>query len=139
MARKRPTKTRSRGRFKSLRVSESFRTYALDQLSSVAGLRARPMFGGFGLYADDVFFGILAADVLYLKVDDSNRRDYERVKSEAFHPFENRPMSMSYFSVPLSVLEASPTLAVWAKRAIAVARSGHTTTGRARRGNRVRS
>ena len=112
MARKRPTKTRSRGRFKSLRVSESFR---------------------------DVFFGILAADVLYLKVDDSNRRDYEKVKSEAFHPFENRPMSMSYFSVPLSVLEASPTLAVWAKRSIAVARSGNRTTSRTRRGNRVRS
>jgi len=90
MARKRPTKTRSRGRFKSLRVSESFRTYALDQLSSVAGLRARPM-------------------------------------------------SMSYFSVPLSVLEASPTLAVWAKRSIAVARSGNRTTSRTRRGNRVRS
>jgi DNA transformation protein len=139
MAKKRPTKTRSRGRLKSLRVSEAFRTYALDQLSSVAGLRARPMFGGFGLYADDVFFGILAADVLYLKVDDSNRRDYERVKSEPFHPFENRPMSRSYYAVPLSVLEASPTLVEWARRSIAVARSGSTTTGRTRHGSRVRS
>jgi DNA transformation protein and related proteins len=139
MAKKRPTKTRSRGRVKSLRVSEAFRAYALDQLSSVVGLRARPMFGGFGLYADDVFFGILAADVLYLKVDDSNRHDYERVKSERFHPFENRPRSTSYYAVPLSVLEASPTLAAWAKRSIAVARSGSTTTGRARRRNRVRS
>jgi TfoX/Sxy family transcriptional regulator of competence genes len=64
MVKKRPTKTRSRGRLKSLRVSEAFRAYALDQLSSVTGLRARPMFGGFGLYADDVFFGILAADAL---------------------------------------------------------------------------
>jgi DNA transformation protein and related proteins len=139
MVKQRPTKTRSRGRLKSLRVSEAFRAYALDQLSSVAGLRARPMFGGFGLYADDVFFGILAADALYLKVDESNRRDYERVKSEPFHPFENRPMSMSYYAVPLSVLEESSTLAVWAKRSVAVARSGHATTGRARRRNRVHS
>ena len=138
MVKKRPTKTRSRGRLKSLRVSEAFRAYALDQLSSVTGLRARPMFGGFGLYADDVFFGILAADALYLKVDDSNRRDYEKAGSAAFHPFANRPMSMSYYAVPLRVLEASPTLAVWAKRSIAVARSGKTTSGRARRGNRVR-
>jgi DNA transformation protein and related proteins len=130
---KRPTKTRARGALKSLRVSEAFRTYALDQLSSVPGLRARPMFGGFGLYADDVFFGILAADVLYLKVDDSNRRDYEKVKSEPFRPFENRPMSTSYYAVPLSVLEASPTLALWAKRSIAVARSGKRTTRPVRR------
>jgi DNA transformation protein and related proteins len=118
---------------KSLRVSEGFRTYALDQLSSVAGLRARPMFGGVGLYADEVFFGILAADVLYLKVDDSNRRDYEKIKSKPFHPFENRPMSMSYYAVPLSVLEVAPTLAAWAKRSIAVARASRTTTRRAQR------
>jgi DNA transformation protein len=121
---KRLRKTRSRAPLKSLRVSEGFRTFALDQLSSVPGLRARPMFGGFGLYADDVFFGILAADALYLKVDDSNRRDYEKVESAPFRPFENRPMSMSYYQVPLSVLEASPTLARWAKRSIAVAREG---------------
>jgi|KBSSwiS6_1023812.scaffolds.fasta_scaffold02996_3 DNA transformation protein len=111
------------GPLRSLRVSDGFRRFALDQLSSIAGLRAKPMFGGFGLYADDLFFGILAADVLYFKVDDSNRPDYERAKSEAFHPFEDRPMSMSYFSVPLSVLESQPTLSSWAEMAIAVARS----------------
>ena len=108
-----------------MRVSEGFRTYALDQLSSVEGVRARPMFGGFGLYVDDVFFGILAGDVLYLKVDDSNREEYESAKAEPFHPFENRPMSMSYYSVPLSVLESAPVLARWARRAIVVARSNN--------------
>jgi DNA transformation protein and related proteins len=112
------------GKLKSLRVSDGFRSYALDQLSSVQGLRARPMFGGFGLYAGDAFFGILAADVLYLKVDDSNRSDYEKAKAPAFKPFVDRPMSMSYFAVPVSVLEASQALAVWAARAIAVARTG---------------
>ena len=130
---KRPAQKRARGALKSLRVSESFRIYALDQLSSVAGLRARPMFGGFGLYADDVFFGILAADVLYLKVDDSNRRDYETVRAEPFHPFENRPMSMSYYAVPTSVLEASPTLTAWVQRSIAAAKSSRPPAGRARR------
>ena len=82
------------------------------------------MFGGFGLYADDVFFGILAADVLYLKVDDSNRADYQKARSEPFRPFKERRMSTSYFAVPLQVLEAGPTLATWASRSIVVARSG---------------
>jgi DNA transformation protein and related proteins len=116
------------GKLKSLRVSDGFRSYALDQLSSVAELRARPMFGGYGLYAGEAFFGILAADVLYLKVDDSNRSDYEQARAPAFKPFVNRPMSMSYFAVPVSVLEASHTLAVWAARAIAVARTGKPRT-----------
>jgi DNA transformation protein len=86
------------------------------------------MFGGFGLYAKDVFFGILAADTLYLKVDDSNRSDYEKARAPAFRPFANRPMSMSYYAVPLSVLEASPRLALWAERSIAVARSARKTS-----------
>lgn len=120
---KRSRKNPSPGPLKSLRVSDGFRAYALDQLSSVEQLRARPMFGGFGLYAGDLFFGILAADVLYLKVDDTNRRDYEKAKSPPFRPFASRPMSMSYYAVPLSVLEAAPTLASWVRRSIAVARA----------------
>ena len=116
------------GKMKSLRVSDGFRSYALDQLSSVEELRARPMFGGYGLYAGEAFFGILAADVLYFKVDHSNRSDYEKAHAPAFKPFVDRPMSMSYFAVPVSVLEASHTLAVWAARAIAVARTGKSRT-----------
>jgi DNA transformation protein and related proteins len=112
------------GKLNSMRVSDGFRSYALDQLSSVQGLRAKPMFGGYGLYAGEAFFGILAADVLYFKVDDSNRPDYENANAPAFKPFVDRPMSMSYFAVPVSVLEASQTLAIWAARAVAVARTG---------------
>jgi TfoX/Sxy family transcriptional regulator of competence genes len=94
---KRSPKTRSRP-FRSLRVSDSFRAFALDQLSSVDDLIAKPMFGGFGLYAGDVFFGILAADVLYFKVDDSNRVDYQKVKAQPFSPFADGRMSMSYYA-----------------------------------------
>src|SRR5437762_13143030 len=120
---KRSSKRPSRGPLKSMRVSEGFRRFALDQLSAVDGLRAKSMFGGIGLYAEDVFFGILAADVLYFKVDDTNRSDYEAAGSEAFRPYDDRPMTMPYFAVPLEVLEVSPTLVVWAERSIAVARS----------------
>ena len=35
------------------------------------------MFGGVGLYHRGVFFGIIAGDTLYLKVDDTSRREYE--------------------------------------------------------------
>jgi DNA transformation protein len=120
---KRSRKTPGPGPLQSLRVSDGFRTYALDQLSSVERLKARPMFGGFGLYAGDLFFGILAADVLYLKVDETNRGDYEKAKSRPFRPFGTRPMSLSYYAVPVSVLEAAPILATWVQRSIAVART----------------
>jgi DNA transformation protein len=48
----------------------------LDQLAEVGAITSRAMFGGV-LYCRGVFFGIIARDVLYLKVDDANRPDYE--------------------------------------------------------------
>ena len=71
----------SRGPLRSLKVSASLRDFVLDQLQHGAGLRARSMCSGIGLYAEEVFFGIVAADTLFFKVDDCNRRDYEAAGS----------------------------------------------------------
>lgn len=117
------SKSKPRAKLRSMRVSAGFRQFALDQLSVVDGLRAKAMFGGVGLYADDVFFGIVASDVLYFKVDASNREDYETAGSKPFKPYPGRPMTMTYWSVPVGVLEAAPTLETWANKAIAVARA----------------
>jgi DNA transformation protein and related proteins len=127
---KRSRKTPRSRRLRSLRVSHSFRVFALDQLSSVDDLTAKPMFGGFGLYSGDTFFGILAADALYLKVDNSNRADYENVKAQPFTPFADGRTSMSYFAVPVNILESSHTLARWAERSISAARSSKKSSKR---------
>ena len=63
------------------------------------------MFGGIGLYSGECFFGIVAADELFFKVDDSNRAAYEAAGSEPFRPVADRPVSMSYWRVPIEVLE----------------------------------
>jgi len=111
----------ARGRLKSMRVSGSFRDFVLDQLATLPGLRDRSMFGGVGLYAGEVFFGILASDVLYFKTDDSNRRDYEQAGSGPFRPYADRTMTMPYYAVPIAVVEDAPTLVTWATRALKVA------------------
>jgi DNA transformation protein len=107
-----------------MRVTASFRDFVLDQLSTIPHVRARAMFGGAGLYADDVFFGILAADVLYFKVDDTNRRDYVAACAQPFRPFADQTMTMSYYDVPAGVLEDAATLTAWARRSIEIAKSG---------------
>lgn len=104
-----------------LRVSDGFRRFVLDQLE-VAGLVVpRSMFGGVGLYRGDVFFGIIAGDVLYLKVDAGNRADYEAAGMPPFKPYPNRSGTMQYYAVPVSVLENPEDLAVWVKKALAAA------------------
>ena len=68
---------RPRVKFRSLRVTPEFRDFVLDQLARIPQLRAKAMFGGVGLYSADAFFGIVAADELFFKVDASNRSAYE--------------------------------------------------------------
>jgi DNA transformation protein len=113
--------TRPQTKFRSLRVTAGFRDFVLDQLARVPQLRAKPMFGGVGLYSADCFFAILAADELFFKVDASNRAEYEAVGSEPFRPVAARPVTMSYWRVPLPVLEDSGELATWALAAIRAA------------------
>ena len=113
--------SRPRIKFRSLRVTAEFGDFVLDQLARVPQLRSRRMFGGLGLYSGDAFFGILAADELFFKVDDSNRSAYQAAGSEPFRPVANRPVSMSYWRVPLEVLEDQGELATWALAAIRAA------------------
>jgi DNA transformation protein and related proteins len=115
--------SRSRGKLKSMRVTDGFRAFVLEQLAHVSAVRARTMFGGVGLYAGDIFFGILAADTLYLKVDDSIRSRYEAKGMRAFQPYAGKPMTMSYYQVPASVLEDGEELARWAHASVRAATS----------------
>src|SRR5688572_25984560 len=88
------------------------------------------MFGGVGLYCRGVFFGIMARDVLYLKVDDRTRADYERAGMGPFMPYAG-PQSgtMQYYAVPLDVLESARDLGEWARKAVDVARASEGRRG----------
>src|SRR5262245_46441002 len=121
----------SRGPLRSLRVSRSFLDFVLDQLQHMAGLEARSMFGGVGLYAEDVFFGIVAADALFFKVDDRTRQAHEAAGSAPFKPYQEPAITMSYYNVPAAVLEDASVLTEWAARAVTVARNAKPPKPRA--------
>jgi DNA transformation protein len=103
-------------------VSADYLAYVVDQLSHSTKVTSRRMFGCFGLYGDNLFFGLIDDDVLYLKVDDSNRMDYTSRGCAAFQPLPDpNVQSMNYFSVPPEVLEDADELRLWARKSIAVA------------------
>jgi len=101
-------------------VSDEFVEYVLDQLSRWGGVTSRKMFGGAGLYRDGKMFGLIADDAAYLKVDDSNRKDFVEAGSSPFKPYPDKPMTMSYFEVPPDVLDDPEELMRWAERSLAV-------------------
>jgi len=103
-------------------VSADFHSYVLEQLGLLRAVSSRRMFGGVGLYAEGLFFGLIDDDVLYLKVDDSNRADYTSRGMDAFRPFKDKPLySMTYYQVPVEVLEEPEELARWARKSCEVA------------------
>jgi TfoX/Sxy family transcriptional regulator of competence genes len=104
-------------------VNPSYRAFVLDQLGRVApGIRGRGMFGGVGIYADDLFFALIGDDTLYLKVDDGNRPDFVAAGMGPFMPFGDGGEVMQYYELPADVLEEPDQLKPWVEKSIEVAK-----------------
>jgi DNA transformation protein len=103
-------------------VSSDYLNYVLEQLAGLAGVSARRMFGGVGLYCEELFFALVDNDTLYLRVNDDNRADYTAHGMGQFRPYADRPeVSMTYYETPAEVLEDPAQLVVWAQRSVAAA------------------
>ena len=72
-------------------VTDSFVTFVLEQLEPLGPIASKRMFGGVGLYAGDLFFALIAGDVLYLKTDTATRDAREKAGARQFQPFPDRP------------------------------------------------
>ena len=114
-------------------VSEEYLDYVVDQLGCIGEVTAKRMFGGVGLYRGGFFFGLIAGDMLYFKVDDENRPDYESAGAKAFQPYGGESYSMGYYEVPVDVLEDVDKLRVWASGAVGAAQRKASGKRRKRR------
>lgn len=95
----------------------------LLDLARLGTVLARKMFGGVGIYYNDVFFAILYRGRLYFKVDDANRPAYEAAGMGPFRPFPDKSTTMrSYYEVPVAVQADAAALQAWARQAIQAAR-----------------
>jgi DNA transformation protein len=117
-----------------MKTSDEFAAHAAELLSSVGRVTARRMFGGRGLYCDGTMFALIADDVLYLKVDEGNRAEFERAGATPFtYGAQGRRTVMSYFRAPDEALESPAQAQPWARSAYAAALRGRASTGTATR------
>jgi DNA transformation protein len=122
---------RLRGMLRGAMRDESFKEFVLDQLGALPELRAKAMFGGYGLYQSARFFGILMDGRLYFKTDEQTRAAYLELGMAPFtYEKARRILSLKYFEVPPEVLEDRENLVAWALRAI------QTTPVKIRNGDR---
>jgi DNA transformation protein len=103
-------------------VTPTFQAFVLEQLGrATPALRAKPMFGGVGIYAGERFFALIADDVLYLKADDVTRADFLAAGMPPFRPFGDDAQVMQYYAIPADLLEDAETLEPWVAKALAAA------------------
>lgn len=96
--------------------------HCLELLSSVGTARARRMFGGHGLYVDDVFVALIAGERLYLKVDDGSRERFAAAGCEPFvYDGKGKSITMGYWSAPPEAMESPALMQPWARLALQAA------------------
>lgn len=101
-------------------VDQQYLDYICDQLSEFGEFQYKKMFGGVGFFRDKIFFAGIMDGVFRLKVNDTNRPDYEAYGMEAWG-VKGRNMTMPYYEVPEEILADKMKLAEWADKAYAVA------------------
>jgi DNA transformation protein len=113
-----------------MKTSNEFAAHSAELLATVGRVVVRRMFGGFGLYCDGTMFALIADDVLYLKVDEANRGEFERAGERPFvYESKGRRTVMSYYSAPDRALESRELAAPWARSAYAAALRARASKG----------
>lgn len=93
-----------------------------DVFSNIPGITCKSMFGGFSFYKDGLIFACIADGVLYFKVDDINRPQYEAMGSQPFvyeHKNTKKITAMPYYELPESILEDTDRLKLWIEASVA--------------------
>jgi len=100
-----------------VKARDDYVDYVVDKLSGLGNVWSRRLFGGYAIFYEGLTFALVADDVLYFKVDDSNREMYRKAGSSRF------PHPISYWEVPTEVFEDTARLYEWADISIGIARA----------------
>jgi DNA transformation protein len=106
----------------SPRPIDPYVAHCLELLAPLGAARARRMFGGHGLYVDDLFVALIADDRLYLKVDAASRDAFIAAGGEPFvYEGKGRPITMSYCTPPTEAMDSPAAMQPWARQAMRAA------------------
>ncbi len=79
---------------------------------------SRRMFGGYGIYHQELMIGLVADDTLYLKTDALSAPHFSEASCLPFEYTKNGvTMKMSYSSAPIEIFDDPEVAKTWAIRA----------------------
>ncbi|TNF35625.1 MAG: TfoX family protein [Gammaproteobacteria bacterium] len=97
---------------------QEFAAYTVDLMQSMGPVHAKRMFGGYGIYLEDLMFALIADNTLYLKADTETRQHFTDRGLQAFsYDKQGKTYTMSYYQAPEEALEDGDMMTDWANLA----------------------
>jgi DNA transformation protein len=104
-----------------VKASPEFVAYLQDLFGSLGPVRVKSMFGGAGVYAGELMFGLLDRDeTLYLRADDETKGRFEAAGSRPFaYPLKDgTEFELGYWRIPEEALESPEEALEWGRLAL---------------------
>jgi len=106
----------------STKKEKEFVSYIVELMQSMGPVHSKSMFGGHGIFLDGLMFGLIADNVLYLKIDTQTEADFISKDLEPFtYAKKNKVFKMNYYQAPEETLEDNEQMNTWANTAYTVA------------------
>jgi DNA transformation protein len=92
-----------------------FIAHCLELMTPLGVPRARRMFGGHGVYLDELFIALIINEGLYLKADAATRERFEQAGCTPFSYAgkDKRVAVMAYYTAPEEALDSPAAMAPW--------------------------
>lgn len=111
-----------------------FVDYLREIFAGFGDVRSRRMFGGYGLFHNDLMMGLIADDVLYLKADKESAAAFTDRGLDPFEYTKNgKTMKMSYFLAPEEIFDDPDEAKRWAALAYDAAVRSRTPKKKAKK------
>ncbi len=111
-----------------------FAAYCAELLAPAGAVRSKRMFGGYGLYVDDIFVAIIVQDALYLKTDDESRQRFEAAGGRQFvYARQGKPQGMAFWTVPPDAMDSPALMQPWVQLALQAALRARASPGARKR------
>jgi len=106
-------------------MNDEYTVFLSDLFVGLGPVDLRRMFGGQGLYHQDIIIGLIIGDALFLKTDEQTRPQFQAAGGEPFvYTGKGKPVTTSYWSPPAEAFESAQDMLSWARLAWAAALRG---------------
>lgn len=94
--------------------SEGYVSYILDGLRPLGSVRSKRMFGGHGIFLNNLMFALVIDDQLYIKADSESEGRFKAEELERFsYQKQGKTCYINYYQAPEVCLDDPDELVQW--------------------------